>query len=77
MVVHKENILHHQLILIKKFVQVFLIYFKSDSNIMCSSLSCRASEQDENCIKINGYGAAEGSTCDSGKVLLSLYFFAI
>ena len=36
---------------------------------MCSALACRTSSTDNNCVLTNGFGAAEGSTCESGKVI--------
>ncbi len=35
---------------------------------MCSVLACRTSSTDNNCEMKNGFGAAEGTTCESGKV---------
>lgn len=36
---------------------------------MCTTLSCRKSEADTTCSFTQGIGAAEGTTCDSGKVI--------
>ena len=36
---------------------------------MCTALSCRISATNSTCIYVAGIGAAEGTICDSGKVI--------
>lgn len=36
---------------------------------MCTSLACRKSDTETSCNYFPGIGAAEGTTCDSGKVI--------
>jgi hypothetical protein len=42
--------------------------FKYLSASMCTTLACRKSDQTTDCEQIPGIGAAEGTTCGSGKV---------
>ena len=39
---------------------------------MCTSLACRKSPSSERCELRIGIGAAEGTLCDSGKVILKV-----
>lgn len=45
----------------------FVKYMKDS---MCTTLSCRKSVHDTKCEHLAGVGAAEGTTCGSGKVIL-------
>ena len=39
---------------------------------MCSALPCRKTSNDTTCVYTYGYGAAEGTTCGSGKLCSNL-----
>ena len=42
---------------------------------MCTTLACRKSDKSSDCELTPGIGAAEGTTCGSGKVKYLLIFF--
>ncbi len=42
---------------------------------MCNALSCRISSTSVECTSKLGIGAAEGTTCDSGKVKIVILQF--
>jgi hypothetical protein len=42
---------------------------------MCTTMRCRKSSQDTGCSGIPGIGAAEGTTCGSGKVKINFNIF--
>ena len=62
--------------LLKSFTISYFINFNKFqySNSMCSALACRISSTDNSCVFTNGFGAAEGTTCHSGRVC---YFLSI
>lgn len=44
-------------------------YFQFKKDSICTALACRPTSLDTSCTFTQGSGAAEGSICDSGKVV--------
>jgi hypothetical protein len=46
----------------------FEVFLKDFNSQMCTTLVCRPDHQSNECLFINGNGAATGTMCDSGKL---------